>query len=94
MCALPISPTSGSMVDGLNMTVAANVKAYNDPSLSGPALTLVPTGAQMPTVAIEVIGFGAVPGDPLSNPPPTYRITAQGMNADGTPSVKLQSVYR
>jgi type IV pilus assembly protein PilX len=89
-----VSPSTGSMITNLDMTVAANVKAYNDPSLSGPALTLVPTGAQLPTIAIEVIGFGAVPGDPLSNPPPTYRITAQGLNADGTPSVKLQSVYR
>ena len=84
-----ISPTTGSMVDGLDMTVAANIKPY-----TGPVLGNVPTAVQTPSVAIEVVGFGAVPGDPLSNPPPTYRITAQGLNADGTPSVKLQSVYR
>lgn len=84
-----VSPTTGSMIPTLDMSVAANVKAYN-----GPALTLVPAAVQAPRIAIELIGFGAVPGDPLSNPPPTYRITAQGLNPDGTPSVTLQSVYR
>ena len=89
-----VSPTTGSMIPTLDMSVPANVKAYNDPSLSGPALSGLPAAVQIPTIAIELIGFGAVPGDPLSSPPPTYRITAQGLNADGTPSVKLQSVYR
>jgi type IV pilus assembly protein PilX len=84
-----VSPTTGSMVDTLDMSVAANVKPY-----SGPTLGNVPAAVRTPSVAIEVIGFGAVPGDPLSSPPPTYRITSQGLNADGTPSVKLQSVYR
>jgi type IV pilus assembly protein PilX len=82
-----VSPTTGSMIPTLDMSVAANVKAYNGPLLAAPNM-------QPPRIAIEVIGFGAVPGDTLSSPPPTYRITSQGLNADGTPSVTLQSVYR
>ncbi|HEY2782506.1 MAG TPA: PilX N-terminal domain-containing pilus assembly protein [Steroidobacteraceae bacterium] len=81
-----VSPTTGSMIPALDMSVAANVKAYNGPALAAPT--------QPPRIAIEVIGFGAVPGDTLSAPPPTYRITSQGLNADGTPGVTLQSVYR
>jgi type IV pilus assembly protein PilX len=84
-----VSPTTGSMIPMLDMSVAANVQTYN-----GPALAAVPAAVQTPRTAIEVIGFGAVPGDPLSSPPPTYRITSQGLNPDGTPSVTLQSVYR
>lgn len=82
-----VSPTTGSMIPTLDMSVAANVQAYTGPALT--ALHMLP-----PRTAIEVIGFGAVPGDPLSSPPPTYRVTSQGLNADGTPSVTLQSVYR
>ena len=40
------------------------------------------------------MGYGAVPGDDLSTPPPTYRVTVQALNAEGNPSVMLQSIYR
>jgi type IV pilus assembly protein PilX len=82
-----VSPTTGSMIPTLDMSVAANIQTYSGPALSAPA-------TQAPRTVVELVGFGAVPGDPLSNPPPTYRITAQGLNPDGTPSVTLQSVYR
>lgn len=84
-----ISQTTGSMIPTLNFSVPANVVAY-----SGPALSAIRAAASTPQIAMELIGFGAVPGDPLPNPPPTYRITVQGFDADGNPSVILQTVYR
>lgn len=87
-----VSQTTGSMIPGLDFSNPANVLAYN-----GPALNLVPAGpTQAPTIAIELVGFGAVPGDGLTpnQEPATYRITVQGYDADSTPSVKLQEVYR
>jgi type IV pilus assembly protein PilX len=82
-----LSPTTGSQIPTLSWTVAATA-AY-----TGPALAVL-TPAQAPKIAMELMGYGAVPGDNLSSPPPTYRVTVQGMNAEGTPSVLLQSIYR
>jgi type IV pilus assembly protein PilX len=84
-----VSQTTGSMIPTLNFGVPANVVAY-----SGPALSAVPVAVSTPRIAMELVGFGAVPGDPLPNPPATYRITVQGVDADGNPSVTLQTVYR
>jgi type IV pilus assembly protein PilX len=87
-----VSQTAGSMIPNLDFSVPANVLPYN-----GPVLNAVPAGlARAPTIAIELVGFGAVPGDGLTpnQEPATYRITVQGYDADGTPSVKLQEVYR
>jgi type IV pilus assembly protein PilX len=93
-----ISQTTGSMVTPLTGTpptlfsTPANVMPY-----AGPALSLVPAGkAQTPNIIIELVGYGSVPGDTLtpSQEPPVYRITVQGYDADGTPSVMLQEVYR
>lgn len=88
-----ISTTNGSSVTpptGVSPTLfstAANVMPY-----AGPALGLVPT----PKIIIELVGYGSVPGDSLkpSDEPPVYRITVQGYDAEGTPSVILQEVYR
>jgi Tfp pilus assembly protein PilX len=49
---------------------------------------------QSPKIAMELLGWTVAPGDDASNPPATYRVTVQGLNADGTPSVLLQSIYR
>jgi len=87
-----VSQTTGSMIPNLNFSNPANVLPYN-----GPALNLVPAGlARAPTIAIELVGYGAIPGDGLTpnQEPPVYRITVQGYDADGTPSVMLQEVYR
>ena len=80
---------AGSVIPTLNWNVPANVAPY-----TGPVLSAVPLQAQAPRIATELMGFGALPGDDLSKAPPTYRITVQGLNADGNPSVLLQSVYR
>ena len=85
-----ITPTTG-IPPGLFST-PAKVMPYN-----GPPLNLVPPGpARAPTIAIELVGYGSVPGDTLtpSQEPPVYKITVQGYDADGTPSVTLQEVYR
>jgi type IV pilus assembly protein PilX len=80
---------AGSLIPTLNWNVPANVATY-----TGPALSNVPTPVRTPKIAMELLGYGAMPGDNLSNPPPTYRVTVQGINADGSPSVLLQSIYR
>ena len=79
---------AGSLIPALNWNVPANVAPYTGPALA--AVPMVPP----PRMATELLGFGALPGDDLSKAPPTYRITVQGLNADGNPSVLLQSVYR
>jgi type IV pilus assembly protein PilX len=93
-----ISTTNGSSVTpptGVSPTLfstPANVMPY-----AGPALGLVPPGpASAPNIIIELVGYGSVPGDSLkpSDEPPVYRITVQGYDAEGTPSVILQEVYR
>jgi type IV pilus assembly protein PilX len=87
-----VSQTLGSMIPNLDFSVPANVLPYN-----GPPLSAVPAGpARSPKIAIELVGFGAVPGDGLTpnQEPATYRITVQGYDTDGTPSVQLQEVYR
>jgi type IV pilus assembly protein PilX len=93
-----ISTTTGSAVTpptGVPPTLfstPANVMPYN-----GPPLNLVPAGpASAPNIIIELVGYGSIPGDGLapSQEPPVYRITVQGYDADGTPSVILQEVYR
>jgi type IV pilus assembly protein PilX len=84
-----VSPTTGSMIPNLDFTVPANVITY-----SGPTLANVPAAVRSPHIAIELIGFGAVPGDPLPSPPPTYRISVQAVDGDGKPSAILQEVYR
>jgi type IV pilus assembly protein PilX len=84
-----MSPTTGSPISAVNWNNPAQVVAY-----SGPALSTLPPAAQTPRIALELMGYGAVPGDDLSNPPPTYRVTVQALNADGNPSRKLQTVYR
>ena len=80
---------AGSLIPALDWNVAANVATYK-----GPALTKVPLNVQAPRLVTELLGYGALPGDDLSKAPATYRITVQGLNADGNPSVQLQSVYR
>lgn len=84
-----LSQTTGSLIPNLDFSNAANVQPY-----SGPPLSSVPVRA--PKIAIELVGFGAIPGDGLTpdQEPATYRITVQGYDADGTPSVMLQEVYR
>ena len=84
-----MSPTTGSAIPTLNWGVPANILPYG-----GPILSAVPAAAQTPRMVMELFGYGAVPGDNLSSPPPTYRVTVQGLNADGSPSVILQSIYR
>src|ERR1700676_4008281 len=79
-----VSPTTGSLIPSLNWNDPTKVSTY-----IGPALT---AGAA-PRVAMELMGYGAVPGDDLSTPPPTYRVTVQALNAEGNPSVMLQSIY-
>lgn len=87
-----MSQTTGSMITPALFNTPANVMAY-----AGPALSLVPAGpASAPTIAIELVGYGSIPGDGLTpnQEPPVYRITVQGYDADGTPSIMLQEVYR
>ena len=79
---------AGSAIPALDW----NVPAYAP--YMGPALTKVPPFVRKPRLVTELLGYGALPGDDLSKAPATYRITVQGLNADGNPSVLLQSIYR
>jgi type IV pilus assembly protein PilX len=69
---------------------------------AGPPLTAVPAASQTPKFVIESLPSVAVAGDDISvsslnpsSPPVTvYRVTAQGVGADGTSTTTLQSIVR
>ena len=91
--------SNGSPVSTMNWSVAANVLTYA--AAAGPALSDVPM-PQAPKIVIENLPPVAIAGDDLSvtslNPasPPVsvYRVTAQGVGADGTSTTTLQSIVR
>jgi type IV pilus assembly protein PilX len=86
--SLPIS----KMTPAFAWNVAANVLAY-----SGPAMTNAPLVAQSPKIVIEempsVTGVGETENSDPTAPPNMFRVTVQAANADGTPSVILQSIF-
>jgi type IV pilus assembly protein PilX len=91
--------SNGSPVTGMDWTVAANTLPYAG---SGPALGAMPPMSNHPLMVIENLPSVAVAGDDISvtslnpaSPPVTvYRVTAQGVGADGTSTTTLQSIVR
>jgi type IV pilus assembly protein PilX len=89
--------SNGTPLTGMDWTVAANTLPYG-----GPALGAVPAMSQAPKIVIENLPSVAVAGDDISvtslnpaSPPVTvYRVTAQGIGADGTSTTMLQSIVR
>lgn len=67
----------------------------------GPPLTSLPAVSQTPRIVVEQMITTAVSGDDISgvaltSPTPVnvYRVTAQGVGADGTSTSTLQSIVR
>jgi type IV pilus assembly protein PilX len=68
---------------------------------TGPALTSLPAAAQSPELVIELLPAVSGKGGSLavtsltgsSAPANVYRLTAQGVGADGTSTTMLQSIY-
>jgi type IV pilus assembly protein PilX len=91
-----VSTSSGSQVPLNWWTNAVNYAVYNTAPLAttAPALASLPTASQAPMVVIEFMGAVAMPGDDMSHPPVTYRVTAVGIAPDGTAGSTLQSIYR
>jgi type IV pilus assembly protein PilX len=88
--------TQGSPLTGMDWTVAANTLTY-----PGPALTNLPPASQTPRVVIENLNPVAGAGQNIQvvglngGPPVTvYRVTAQGVGADGTSTTMLQTIVR
>ncbi len=89
--------TNGSPLTGMDWTNPANTLPY-----AGPAMTNMPSTVPAPKVVIENLPSVAVAGDDLSvtslnptSPPVTvYRVTAQGIGADGTSTTMLQTIVR
>jgi type IV pilus assembly protein PilX len=89
--------STGSPVTAMNWGVPANTVPYG-----GPPLSSVPAQTQAPKVAVEQLASIAVPGNDASvvslNPPTppitVFRVTAQGVGADGTSTTTLQSIFR
>jgi len=90
--------SNGSPLTGMDWTIPANTLPYTS---SGPPLAAVPL-AQQPRIVIENLPSVAVAGDDISvtslnpaSPPVTvYRVTTQGVGADGTSTTTLQSIVR
>jgi type IV pilus assembly protein PilX len=86
--------SNGSPVSTLDWTTAL--------LYAGPPLNFLPAASQTPKFVIENLPSVAVAGDDLSvtslnpaSPPVTvYRVTAQGVGADGTSTTTLQSIVR
>jgi type IV pilus assembly protein PilX len=91
-----LSTSAGSQVPSNWWTNAVNYAVYGTAPLATTAspLTNIPTASQAPKVVIEYMGAVAMPGDDMTNPPVTYRITAVAASPDGTASSMLQSIYR
>jgi type IV pilus assembly protein PilX len=88
--------TLGSPLTGMDWTVPANTMPY-----AGPALTNLPAASQAPKIVIENLNPVAGAGQNiqvvgLNGPPPVtvFRITAQGVGADGTSTTMLQTIVR
>jgi type IV pilus assembly protein PilX len=92
----PLLP-NGSPLTGMDWTNPANTLPY-----AGPVMASMPATAAAPKVVIENLPSVAVAGDDLSvtslnpaSPPVTvYRVTAQGIGADGTSTTMLQTIVR
>jgi type IV pilus assembly protein PilX len=91
--------SNGSPLTGMDWTNPANTLPYTG---SGPALSALPAMSQTPKIVIENLPSVAVAGDDISvtslnpaSPPVTvYRVTTQGVGADGTSTTMLQSIVR
>src|ERR1700683_77089 len=89
--------SNGSPVPTLNWSSASAVLTY-----AGPALASIPAASQSPKFVIESLPSIAAAGDDIartsmsapSPPVPVYRVTAQGVGADGTSTTTLQSIVR
>jgi type IV pilus assembly protein PilX len=87
--------SNGSPVPTLNWSTA-QVLPY-----TGPALTSVPAATQTPKFVIENLPSVAIAGQSISvaslnspSPVTVYRVTAQGVGADGTSTTMLQTIVR
>jgi type IV pilus assembly protein PilX len=88
--------SNGSPLTGMDWTVPANTFSY-----AGPPLTSLPAASQSPKTVIENMPSVAVAGEDirmssLNGPTPVavYRVTAQGVGADGTSTSTLQTIVR
>jgi type IV pilus assembly protein PilX len=93
--------SQGSPLTGLNWNVAANTLSYSSPAVAGAALTSLPVVSQNPKIVVEQMITTAQSSDDISmtgltSPTPVnvYRVTAQGVGADGTSTTMLQTIVR
>jgi type IV pilus assembly protein PilX len=90
--------SAGSPLDLMNFwSLPASTLPYG-----GPAMTSAPPTEPLPKIVIENLPSVAVAGDDISvsslnpaSPPVTvYRVTVQGVGADGTSTTTLQTIVR
>jgi type IV pilus assembly protein PilX len=88
--------SAGSPLTGMDWSLAAKTLPY-----TGPAMTMLPLASRAPKIVIEDMPPVAVAGEDISmtalnspTPVAVYRVTAQGVGADGTSTTTLQSIVR
>ena len=93
--------SAGSPLIGMDWTNAANTLAYTNAAVAGPALTALPVVSQNPKIVVEQMISTAIAGADTSvasltptTPIYVYRVTAQGVGADGTSTTTLQTIVR
>jgi type IV pilus assembly protein PilX len=97
-----VDQTAGSATPSLIPSLlSSGFNASNSLAYTGPVMTNMPAAVQSPKIVIEELpavtpsgqqmgGTGGTDGGATAN---LFRITVQAANADGTPSVMLQTVY-
>jgi type IV pilus assembly protein PilX len=88
--------SNGSPIPTLNWSTAGAALAY-----AGPSLASIPAASRTPQFVIENLPSVAVAGEDISmaslnapTPVTVFRVTAQGLGADGTSSTTLQTIVR
>ena len=93
-----VDETTGSATPSqLPAMLSAGLSAANSFAYNGPAMTNMPL-SQVPRILIEELPAVTPSGQAMGGTgggatPNLYRVTVQSVNADGTPSIMLQSIY-
>jgi type IV pilus assembly protein PilX len=95
--------SNGSPVTATIWTTPGATLPYTGPALfTAPSMAFIPAQTRTPQIVIENLPAVAIAGDDISmsslnpaSPPVTvYRVSAQGVGADGTSTTTLQSIFR
>jgi type IV pilus assembly protein PilX len=93
--------SAGSPLINMDWNIAANTLAYTNAAVAGPPMTSLPVVSRNPKIVVEQMISSAIAGADTSvasltptTPVYVYRVTVQGVGADGTSTTTLQTIVR